>query len=201
MRRRPMPAVAAAAVVGALVGLPGPAAAQVELGCAPDLGIAARIDEAPTVFTGTVRALENKGRGATVDVIRVWKGGTLPSRVQVSGTIATQAKVVTALDRLYARERTYLFLPTAGSTPRFAENRCSATRPLTAELSAQLLADPQLDGGSPPVGEGVSLPRAGLGRFVPLMVATPVFLALGGLLLAARRKSRRARQAAAAAES
>jgi hypothetical protein len=176
------------AATGALA--PGPAAAQTELGCAPDADIETRIEQAPTVFTGTVRALGNKGRTATVDVIRVWKGGTLPRRVQVTGTIATQSKVITALDRLYARERTYLFLPTAGSSPRFAENRCSATRALTAELSARA---PE-GGGAAPVGEGVPLPDDGLKKAAPLLVAGPAILVLAGLLVLARRKSVRLRR-------
>jgi len=170
-----------------LVGGGGPAGAQADLGCAPDVGIDARIDQASTVFTGTVRTVANNGRTATIDVIRVWKGGDLPRRVQVTGTIATQSKVVTALDRLYARDSTYLFLPTSGTQPRFAENRCSATRILTAELAAKA---PE-GGGSPPVGEGVPLPKAGLGKFVPLMVAGPALLVLAGLLLAARRRTKR----------
>ena len=187
MRRRLLRATAAVAVILASLAAAGaPAGAQVELGCGPDPGIDARIDEAPTVFTGTVRALGNNGRTATVDVIRVWKGGNLPKRVQVTGTIATQSKVVTALDRLYARGVTYLFLPTAGSAPRFVENRCSATRQLTAELAAK-----EPGGGAAPVGEGVPLPRAGLGKLVPLMIGVPVFLVLAALLFVARRKTRR----------
>ena len=193
MSRRRGLAVGAAAAAVVMASLGGPAGAQVDLGCPPDLAIEARIDEAPTVFTGTVHALANKGRTATVDVIRVWKGAVLPKRVQVTGTIATQAKVVTALDRIYARDRTYLFLPTAGSAPRFIENRCSATRALEAGLSAQLAAKVP-DGGSAPVGEGVPLPRAGLGKYVPLMVATPALLVLGGLLLTARRRTKRLRR-------
>jgi hypothetical protein len=188
--------VAAAAVLGGLGSLGGvvqPAGAQTELGCPPEVSIEARIDEAPTAFTGTVRALGNNKRTATVDVIRVWKGGPLPHRVQVTGTLATQAKVVTALDRPYASNRTYLFLPTAGSSPRFAENRCSATRTLDARLSAQLAAKVP-DGGTAPVGEGVPLPSRGLGKLVPLMVAVPALLVLAGLLLAARRKSKRDRR-------
>lgn len=178
--------VAVLLVALSVVGPPTrPAGAQAELGCAPDPGIDARIEQAPTVFTGTVRAVGNQGRTATVDVIRVWKGGTLPRRVQVTGTIATQSKVVTALDRLYARDRAYLFLPTAGSSPRFAENRCSATRALTAELSARAPAD----GGAPPVGQGVPLPQAGLGRYVPIMVVAPALVILAGLLVVARRKT------------
>jgi len=189
--------VAAAASVlalGVLCGLPPPAAAQTELGCPPDAGIEERIREAGTVFVGTVEALGNQGRTATVEVIRVWKGGVLPRRVQVTGTIATQSKVVTALDRLYARDRTYLFLPSSGTSPRFTENRCSGTRALTSELAALAPSG----GGTPPVGDGVPLPDAGVGRFVPLMVAIPAALVLAGLLVAARRQSLRARRPAAA---
>lgn len=182
--RRVRTAAATFALLGALAG-PGPAQAQSELGCAPDLGIDARIAAAPTVFTGTVRALGNKGRQATVEVIRVWQGGPLPRRVEVQGTIATQAKVVTALDRLYARDRTYLFLPTAGGPPRFRENRCSATRELTADLAAKGPAD----GGAVPQGEGVPLSDRSLGRFLPLMIGVPAFVVLGTLLILARRRT------------
>lgn len=184
--------VAAAATAVALGPLGGSASAQTELGCPPDPGIQTRIEEAPTAFTGTVRVLGNQGRTATVDVIRVWKGRALPRRVQVTGTIATQAKVVTALDRLYARDRTYLFLPTSGSSPRFAENRCSGTRSLDPRLSAELVAAVP-DGGSAPVGRGVPLPDAGIGRYAPLLVAGPALVALGGLLLVARRRTKRLR--------
>jgi len=170
-------------------GATSPAGAQTEVGCPPDTGIETRIDEAPTVFTGTVRVLTNQGRTATVDVIRVWKGGTLPRRVEVRGTIATQSKVVTALDRIYARDSTYLFLPTAGANPRFVENRCSATRVLTSDLAARAPGD----GGAAPVGPGVALPRASLGKFVPLLIVVPALLVLGVLLLAARRQTKRRR--------
>lgn len=196
MMRRPLAALAGVAVlVGVLAWLAGPAGAQAELGCAPEADIGARIDQAPTAFTGIVRAVGNQGRTATVEVIRVWKGAVLPRRVQVTGTIATQAKVVTALDRLYARDSAYLFLPTAGTSPRFAENRCSATRTLDPRISAAL-AERVPEGGSAPVGKGVPLPTAGLGPFVPLMVAVPVLVVLGGLLLAARRTTRRRRRPA-----
>ncbi len=186
-------AAGSALLIATATGAPA-ATAQADLGCTPDVGIDTRIEEAPTVFTGTVRALGNNGRAATVDVIRVWKGGTLPQRVEVQGTIATQAKVVTALDRQYARERTYLFLPTAGASPRFRENRCSATRELTTELATK----GPLDGGAVPQGKGVPVPGIGLGRFVPLMLGVPAFAVLAGLLLAARRKSKRSRRPTAA---
>lgn len=184
---------AAAAVAAALFAAgatAGPAAGQTELGCPPDRGIDAAIEQAPTVFVGTVRALGNRGRTATVDVLRVWKGGPVPKRVEVHGTVATQSKVVTALDRLYARDRTYLFVPTSGGAPRYRENRCSATRQLTAELSAKAP-----DGGVPPQGEGVALPGAGYGKLAPLIVVAPAIAVLAALLVLARRKSKRDRAA------
>lgn len=193
MRNRWAATLTAAVLVGSQAFLASPATAQTELGCAPDLPIEARIADATTVFTGTVRTLTNNGRTATVEVIRVWKGGTLPKRVQVTGTIATQSKVITALDRLYARDRAYLFVPSAGATPRFIENRCSATQALTAELSALAPSD----GGAIPVGAGVPLPTAGLSKMVPLLIAIPVFLGLGVLLFLARRTTKRAKIAKA----
>ncbi len=192
MPRGLLAASAATALLVAAVGA-APAAAQAELGCAGDGGIDTAIEQAPTVFTGTVRVLGNKGRTATIDVIRVWKGGPLPKRVEVQGTVATQSKVVTALDRLYARDRTYLFVPTSGASPRFRENRCSATRQLTAELAAR-----EPGGATPPQGEGVPLPGAGRGKFAPLVVGAVAFVVLAGLLAAARRRSKRSHQPAAA---
>ncbi|MEO5678922.1 MAG: hypothetical protein ABIS47_04555 [Acidimicrobiales bacterium] len=180
-------ALGAALAVALTVVAAAPAAAQADLGCAPEVSIDERIEQAPTVFTGTVVAIGNKGRTATVEVIRVWKGETLPKRVEVQGTIATQAKVFTALDRLYARNRTYLFLPPSGISPRFRENRCSATQELTTVLAAR--GPP--DGGRAPQGEGVAVPGGGLGKFAPLMVGVPAFLLLAGLLVGARRRSRR----------
>jgi len=193
MRRR---RVGATVAVTLLVGATPPAGAQVEVGCAADTAtdIEARIDAAPTVFTGTVRALTNQRRTATVDVIRVWKGRVLPKRVEVRGTIATQSKVNTALDRVYGRGSTYLFLPTAGASPRFVENRCSATRILTSELAAKAPGD----GGASPVGPGVGLPSANLGKFVPLLIVVPALLVLGGLVFAARRQGKRRHRPATA---
>ncbi len=189
MRAPAARAAAFGAVLAVLGALGGPASAQSEVGCAPDIGIEAVIQQSPTVFTGTVRALDSSGRRATVEIIRVWKGGPLPRRVEVQGTIATQNKVKTVLDRLYARNRTYLFLPTAGVSPRFRENRCSATRELTTALAAKAPAD----GGSAPLGAGVPLPHDDLARFAPLLIGVPAFVVLGGLLAAARLRGRRPR--------
>ena len=146
---------------------------------------------ASVVFTGVVEAVTDHGREAYVKVIGVWKGGPLPQRVQVRGTIATQSKVVTALDRLYAKDRAYLFGPTAGQSPRFVENQCSLTRPLTAELSAKAPAD---GGASPSANPGVDLPaaetRASSFRCVIGGVAAVVLVAL---FVLARRAQRRLR--------
>jgi hypothetical protein len=167
-------------------------------GCPPDSGIDARLAQAPVVFTGLVEAVTDDGREAYVKVIRVWKGGPLPQRVQVRGTVATQSKVVTALDRLYAKERAYLFGPTTGQSPRFVENQCSLTTPLTAELSAK--APP--DGGAPPsANPGVDLPAAENGKFLPLLIGGVAAVLLVALFVLARRAQRRLREEATHGEA
>ena len=181
------------------VALPiGPASAQVPIpGCPADPGIDARLAAAPVLFTGVVKAVEDRGREAYVDVIRVWKGGPLPKRIEIRGTIATQSKVVTALDRLYAKDRAYLFGPTSGESPHFKENQCSLTRPLTAELSAK--APP--DGGTlPSANPGVDLPAGDKGKFLPLVIGLVAAVALVALFVLARRAQRRLRDDTADAE-
>jgi hypothetical protein len=177
-------AVASALV---LVVATTPARAQGLPGCAAREPVSAVVAAAPIAFIGTVAALADEDREATVDVIRVWRGGPLPKVVHVRGNVATQAKVHTALDRTYAKGATYLFLPTAGRSPAFAETACSSTATLTTELAA--LA-PQ-GGGDPPVGAVASAPSTrSATRFLPVAIGGAFFVGLCGLLLAARRRSR-----------
>lgn len=169
-------------------------AAEAVVGCPPEVPVADAVATASTVFTGTVRSLANDDRTAVVDVIRIWKGGPLPREVEVRGTIATQDKVATALDRTYAKGATYLFVPSAGQTPRFVENQCSATTTLTRELAAMAPAG----GGDPPTGPTSSVEKAAspsLARFAPLGVGLVVAGGVGVALLLARRRTRAAQQA------
>jgi len=159
------------------------------LGCDASPPIEQRVADAPIVFVGTITTVADDGRLATVDVIRIWRGGPLPRQVEVRGTVATQSKVHTALDRIYAKGATYLFVPTAGATPRFIENQCSSTTPLTRELSA--LAPP--GGGVAPTGEAeLTTQGRDLSKVLPLAIGGVAFAVLGSLLLAARRKDKEA---------
>ena len=187
---------AAAAVAVAALGVTAPASAQVLPGCADEGSIATRVAVAPVAFIGTVAALSDKGRVATVDVLKVWKGGPLPRRVEVRGTIATQSKVVTALDRLYASHRTYLFVPSAGVTPHFVENQCSATRAISSEVTALGPAD---GGQQPTSASGVSLPGNGLAKLAPLAIGAAGFLLIGAFLTRQILRDRRRRAQPASA--
>jgi hypothetical protein len=163
--------------------------AQPAPGCPPPPPIEESVRTAPVVFVGTISSLRDEGREATVDVVRVWRGGPLPPKVQVRGTVATQSKVHTALDRIYAQGATYLFLPTAGTRPSFIENQCSSTSVLSSELAALQPSG----GGDLPSGISDSTATgggAGYDRWLPLAIGGVAFVGLGTLLLMARRRAR-----------
>jgi hypothetical protein len=189
-RRRALRRAMAVAGAVAALAVARPAAAVVIPGCAEAPPIAEVVATANVAFIGTVAAVTDEEREATVDVTRVWKGGPLPSRVHVRGNVATQAKVHTALDKTYAQGAQYLFLPTAGASPSFAETACSSTALLSSELAALAPAG----GGDPPVGgRAPGLQRDdddSATRYVPLAIGGAAFVGLAVLLGLARRRSR-----------
>lgn len=177
--------LAAGAVALAVPLQTGVARAQTVPGCTGgDTPLADRLAASPVVFTGVVRALSEEGRLATVDVLQVWKGGPLAKRVDVRGTIAEQASIHTALDRIYAKDRTYLWAPLKGTSPHFVENQCSPTRSLNAEVNA--LAPKDLTAPGPDAG--VDLPGASRTRLLPLALGGAAFVAIGALLVRTTRR-------------
>jgi hypothetical protein len=177
--------------LGAAATLTSPSAAsgQTVAGCPEKPPLREQVATAPVAFIGTVADLKDEDRLATVDVIRIWRGGPLPPKVEVRGTVATQSKVHTALDRTYAKGATYLFLPTSGSVPHLIENACAGTTVLTGEIAALQPAG----GGSLPSGvSDVTPTRTDYGKLLPLAIGGVAFVALGTALLLARRRTRSA---------
>jgi hypothetical protein len=172
---------------GLALAVAAPAHAETFPGCPEALPIRDAVAAAPIAFLGTVTDVKDEDRLATVEVIRIWRGAPLPPKVEVRGTVATQAKVHTALDRSYAKGATYLFLPTSGRKPHLVENQCSATTLLTGELAA--LQPP--GGGELPSGvSDVSPTRTDYARLLPLAIGGVAFVGLGTALLLARRRTR-----------
>ena len=112
-------------VAALLFAAPATALAQ----CAPRLDTAEALEQAQTVFVASVRSLDPSGRVAQMDVLSVWKGRDLPSRVEVRG--ATSADAPTAsTDGRFTQGATYLVIPENGREP-FLATSCSATQPYT----------------------------------------------------------------------
>ncbi|MBJ7595352.1 MAG: hypothetical protein JF886_10915 [Candidatus Dormibacteraeota bacterium] len=108
------------------------------------------IRSAPTAFIGTVTGLSNGDRVATVRVDDVWRGGGIPSSVEVVGTPDLNA-AATSVDRTFAAGTQYLFVPNGGGPAHFTDNSCTATQPYSANLSGLRPADAP---GTPPPPTG-----------------------------------------------
>ena len=115
-------AIVLAGMAGAL--LPGPA--QASCGEFPRLPVA--LEDARTVFVGTVTEVENARRWVQVDVEDLWKGEA-PERVEVRAGPADPPgpmQVASSNDRTYKLGETYLFVLWDTTEP-FADSFCSAT--------------------------------------------------------------------------
>lgn len=104
--------------------------------CAPPLPIEKAAASADLVFVGSVSAVGNEGRSATVDVSEVWRGD-VPATVLVNG--GADPTNLAEDDRTFTVGTTYLFIPPdlsglAGGV--VIDNVCSSTVPWTADLAA-----------------------------------------------------------------
>lgn len=117
----------------------GPAAAS----CAPPPPMEQQIEEAQTVFVGTVRETADEGYHATVDVEEVWKRADLPPRVEVDGSPGGSDGTVTArssVDRTFLTDTRYLFVLLDAEAP-FEDNACSGTSEWREEHARHRPAD------------------------------------------------------------
>lgn len=118
---------AAACAAASFALTPVPALAS----CGPTPPLDRAIEEAETVFVGTVTQLANGGRWATVEVEEIWKGEVAAEAEVRAGPADPPgpASVITSVDRTYELGVRYLFVPwRARSDEVFFDNRCSATQ-------------------------------------------------------------------------
>ena len=123
--------------------------------------LAEQLAHAPAAFVGTVQSTTNRGRVAHVAVEEVWKGGALPSSVEVRGTPLTDENAMTSNDRSFTAGVRYLFVPqgmTDGGTA-FSDNVCTATQEYGPHLD-ELRPHSGTEEGAPPSGEPAAEPGA-----------------------------------------
>ena len=130
--RRILPSVAIATalpVAMALLVAPAPAFADCQM--APPIEEAARTSE--LVFVGSVTAVANGGRSASVRVEEVWRGDEMPATVTVLG--GTDPEQAMEDDRTFEAGVRYVFVPFVVEG-RLVASICSATTPWVDELAA-----------------------------------------------------------------
>lgn len=98
------------------------------------------LSAAPVVFVGMVVSTSDGGRRARVRVESIWKGGSMPSYVDVSGSQASGPTTATSIDRTFESGRRYLFVP-FNDRPPFQDNNCSATQPYTVGVAGYAPSD------------------------------------------------------------
>jgi hypothetical protein len=161
----------AAALLVAALGTPATASASCVM--LPDDG-AEPWAGADAVFVGTVTAVANGNRWATVRVEEVWQGPDQPAEVVVRG--GPEGDMATSVDRSYAVGVQYVFA-VAISDGQLQDNACSGTTPTDAiNLEAVRPDDVRQPDGAILVSSG-DVDYSGLAG--PLLVAAIVV----GLLL------------------
>ena len=121
-----LPVCASLLAVAALV-----APAHVAASCADFPPLDEHLARAGVVFVGTVMAVADEKRTATVAVEEIWRGPNLPAEVTVHGSFEPEA--FTSVDRTFEAGTRYLFGP-AVADGRLQDDSCTATRPWTDEL-------------------------------------------------------------------
>lgn len=105
------------------------AASPAVASCAAPPPLARAIEDAPTVFVGTVTDTSNDDRWAVVDVSDVWKGD-VAAQVEVRGGPENPpgpTNVASSIDRTFRDGETYLFLPRDDGDTVFRDDSCSST--------------------------------------------------------------------------
>lgn len=153
--------------------------------CAEPLPLPQALDQAQTVFVGTVTGVDYGDRVATFRVDDLWKGnagGTAvvnggPALADLEAARTQGSDVATSVDRIYVLGEQYLVVSYGMDGNALADNACSATQPFTPELD-------EFRPASPPATPGGALDGwawAGLAGLA---------LALGGAIVVASRRMR-----------
>jgi hypothetical protein len=93
------------------------------------------------VFVGTITQVSNdggeqgRGRTASVNVDEVWKGGSLPSTVEVNGTAEPGTPGISTRDRFFKVGTKNVFFPMNDRSP-FRDNACTATSEFSNDIEA-----------------------------------------------------------------
>lgn len=168
-------------VLGALAFRP---AAALGLSCIQPPPIPEAVAQADIAFVGTVTAVVNEGRWATVSVEEIWKGPDMPKVVEVHG--GGQAASESMADRSFTVGARYVFFPFV-EEGILTDNICSSTAELTPEISyrpaevrAPLSGEPEPMDPVAVVGD-LALPIGG--------VALLAIVIIGGAMLVSRREA------------
>ena len=176
---------AAGAAAGSILGLlilmswTGPVVASCAL---PPGEVGPRWSDAEIVILGTVRAVADQDRIATVVVEEIWRGPDLPPEVTVRGGFGT-GDAFTSGDRTFEPGVRYLF-DLRESEGSLQDNACSLTARWSAELAAFRPADARLVATQPRSDANAVDLAVPLGIIV---VVGAVALILLGLALGIRR--------------
>jgi hypothetical protein len=141
------------------------------------------IQEADSVFVGTVASLSNNDRWASVAVEEVWKGPDLAPVVEVRG--GPDGNAASSVDRAFTVKTSYLFVVLI-SDGVLSDNACSATTEFTRDLIAlrppgarQPVSAVAPEAGAPFDPAALLLPAA--------LIAGAGVLVFGGALVLRRR--------------
>jgi hypothetical protein len=169
------------ALIAAVVGAPLPVRAS----CMMPLPLPQALAEADLVFVGTVSAVANHDRRATVLVEEIWKGPALVPVVDVRGG-GDDESMFTSADRTYTQGVRYLFVLSTDGGP-LMDSACSSTQEWSPDLQAHRpsqVVTTQPDAPTDPAS-GSSVPLAALALGLTGVAGVAL---LGGAALLARRQ-------------
>lgn len=193
MKRWPHPIAATlgALVLAATTIIAVPVPVPVDARCAPPPTIHEAIRAGDVVVVGTVTAVAQEGRLATVTVEEIWGGRMLPATVAVRGGPGDGP---TSVDRTFVAGTRYLFTLGFDADGQLTDSACSSTIEWGPKLEALRPAGAQLPEAAgaldAAVGSGATFDPSGL--VVPAGVALLVAVALliAGLVARGRQTNR-----------
>lgn len=184
-RSRPLlPASAAIFLAVAAVAI---GAVPVSASCAlPPGAPEPRLQDAEILIVGTVRAVRDGDRVATVTVDEIWRAPDLPAEVVIEGGFAT-GDTFTSGDRIFEAGVRYLFDLTIDETGNLQDGACTQTRVWSPELAAFRPADAR----GPLVAEPEPAAVVGLGGWPGILATVSIVaLLLIGIGVVVRRADR-----------